>query len=221
MKTVLARRRYRLGVQQFSRAVHAFRWWVIAGFPVTFGIAIVFADVIETGAWMITAAVFQWFVGIWSGVTVHYFLPSRVAMGLTRREATVSLAVFGALLTGAAVLVVALGLFAEYALLSAFAEPGLTLGETASRAARYLLVTPLYCCTGLALGAAAVRMRGGIGEVLLLIVTASALGVVCMAFEYGEWWLPQWTPAGVALVAALAAAFVLLLRDAPVLQKRL
>ncbi|MCH7230046.1 hypothetical protein L0U85_04110 [Glycomyces sp. L485] len=220
MTVLLTQRSQRLGVRLFTRAARDFRWWVIAGFPVTFAISLVFADVIEIGAWRITASVFQWFVAIWSGLTVHTFFQAGLAMGLTRREATVSLSVFGALLSAAAIAVVAVGLLAEHALLSAVAGPHFTLGETAATASRYLLVTPLYCCAGLALGAVEVRWRGGNAKAMPLLVASGVLALACMAFEYGQWWFPQWAPAGVGLAAALAAVFVLLLRDAPVQPKR-
>ena len=220
MESLLAQRRYRLGLQLATRSARQFFWWIAIGVPGTLAISLIFADALEIGAWSITASILQWFVGIWSGMSIHLFLPTRIATGLTRREITVALAVHGALLSAGAVLIVAAGFFAEHALLSAVADPPLTLGETAVQAARYVLVTPLYCAAGLALGAAETRMRGGNAQVLAILLVAAALGVVCMAFEYGQWWFPEWTPAGVGLIAALSAAFALFLRDVPVHPRR-
>ena len=220
MNHTLTTRRYTLGLRLAADALRAFRYWLLAGFVVTFGIGLVVANDLEIGAWAITSSILMWFLGVWSGMVVHTFLPTKLALGVTRREITVALALFGALLSAVAVLIVATGLFAEYALLSAVADPRFTLGDTAARAARYLLVAPLYCCAGMAIGAAEVRMRSNAAQVPVLLAAASVLALVCLSYEFGTWWFPQWTLLGVALVAALAAAAALALRDAPIRPKR-
>ncbi|WP_035698712.1 hypothetical protein [Glycomyces tenuis] len=220
MNATLAQRRYQLGARMFTRTARSFLWWLIGGSLVTFTISIVFSDALEIGAWTITASVFQWFVGVSAGIAIHQVLPAQIATGLTRREITAAFGVFGALLCAAAVLFVAAGLLVEHALLSAVADPSFTLGETAAQAARYLVVTPLYCSVGLALGAAEVRMRPNALQVPALLSAAAVLAAACMWVEYSSAWSAAWTAAGIALIAAMAAAFVLLMRGAPVHPKR-
>lgn len=220
MNATLTQRRYRLGAHMFTRAARSFLWWLIPGALLTFGISVVFADELEIGAWTITASVFQWFVAVSAGVVIHQVMPSLVATGLTRREITAGLGVFGALLCAASVLLVAAGLFAEYALLAAVAEPPATLGETAGQAARYLLVTPLYCATGLFIGASEMRMRWRSFQLPAVFATAILLGGACMWLEYSQPWTLAATAAALALLAATAAAFVLCMRGAPIHPKQ-
>lgn len=232
MNATLSQRRYRLGAHMFTRTARSFLWWLAIGVPVTFAVSIAFADVFarEMSIWIITASVFQWFVAVSAGIVIHQVLPSLIATGLTRREITAAFGVFGGLLCAAAVLLVAAGLFAEHALLTAFADEPLTVasrvepstfGETAARAARYLVVTPLYCSAGLAVGAAAMRLRSGGLQVPILLSAASVLALACMWFEYtSRWGAPAWLLAGFAFLAVTATAFVLLMRGAPIHAKR-
>lgn len=232
MNATLARRRYRLGARMFLRSAKPFLWWLAIAAPVVLAVSIFFADVFaeETGLWIIAASVFQWFVGVTAGIVIHQVMPPLMAAGLTRREITAALGVFGGLLCAAAVLLVAAGLFAEHALLAAFADEPLTvasrverpdLGETAARAARYLVVTPLYCSAGLTVGAAAMRLRPSRLQVPLLLSVASVLVLACMWFEFASrWGSPAWLLAGGALLAVTATAFVLLMRDVPMRPKR-
>lgn len=220
MNATLSQRRYRLGAHMFTRTARSFLWWLIPGAALTFGISVVFADELEIGAWTITASVFQWFVAVSAGIVIHQIMPALVATGLTRREVTAGLGVFGALLCAASVLFVAAGLFAEHALLAAVAEPPATLGETAGQAARYLLVTPLYCATGLLIGASEVRMRWRGYQLPVVFATAILLGGACMWLEYAQPWTLVSTVAGLALFAGTATAFALCMLGAPIHAKR-
>lgn len=220
MNATLSQRRYRLGSRMFIRTARSFLWWLAAGTPLTFAISIVFVDELDIGAWAVTGSIFQWFVGVSAGIAIHQVLPTQIATGLTRREIIGAFGVFGALLCAAAVLLVAAGFLAEHALLAAVAEPPVTLGETAAQAARYVVVTPLYCSVGLALGAAEVRLRLGGLNVLALLSAAAVLAVACMWAEYSSAWTPEWIVAGLTLLAVMATAFVLFMRAAPVHPKR-
>ncbi|WP_156925846.1 hypothetical protein [Glycomyces arizonensis] len=233
MNTTLAHRPYRLCMRLFTRTARSFLWWLVIGIPVTFAITIVFGDAIEIGAWTIAASVFQWFVAVSAGMVIHLILPTQIATGLTRREITTAIGMFGALLCAASVLIVAAGFLAEHAMLAALDADPAPLGETLAHAARYLLITPLYCSVGLAIGAAEIRMRPGgsfhgFVQVPAILVIAGLLGVACMWFEYSPAWSDTWsaassvawTGAGLAFLGVMAAAFVLLMRGMPVHPKR-
>lgn len=220
MNATLAQRRYRLGARLFTRTARSFLWWLIGGAAVTFTISAVFADVLDMAAWAVTASIFQWFVAVSAGMVIPLLLPAQIAMGLTRREVTGALGVFGALLCAGAVLIVAVGFLAEYVLLSALAEPPSSFSGALAQAARYLVVTPLYCIAGMVIGAVGARMRNNGVHASALLVAGAALAAVCMWFEYSAPWSAVWAATALAFLGASTAVFTLVLRSIPIHPKR-
>ncbi|MFB9661397.1 hypothetical protein ACFQS3_01615 [Glycomyces mayteni] len=220
---VLPGRRYRLGLGIALGAARWLRWIGLAWIVLTPLLSVLLVNAIETGLWAITATVFQWFVASAAGRWLYANLPAAISRGVTRRELTTALLVFGTLASIATTAVVTAGFAAEHALLSAAGEPLGTWGDALGNGTRYLLITPIYCFTGALIGAAALRFAGRAWFTLVVLVAAAGQysGVLALEFGYarGGTDLAGWAGICLAVTAVLVAGLAATLRTVPVRTK--
>ncbi|MEU6248685.1 hypothetical protein [Glycomyces sp. NPDC047010] len=221
--TALTGRRYRLGLAIALGAARPLRWILLAWIVLTPVMSLLLADVIETGLWLITATVFQWFVASAAGRWLYANLPGVLSRGVTRRELTTAYLVFGAIASLATTAIVTAGFAAEHALLTAAGNATGTWGGALADGARYLLITPIYCFTGALIGAAALRFAGSTLFTLVVLVAAAGQYTGVLALEFGFFDgggnLAAWAGICLAVTAVLVAGLAATLRTAPVRAK--
>ncbi|THV30767.1 hypothetical protein [Glycomyces paridis] len=221
MDDALAKRRYRIGLRL---SLDALRWMI---WPLAIGVAVslVLAAVLaltgaapDGGVWAVWISIAQWLWGAAAGIRLFAAVPVHLALGVTRRETIAAFGVFGALTTALGVVVAVGGFLAEHAVLLAVADPDGTWGAAALAGTRYLLITPIYFFGGAAIAAAALRFGSGPLPAGLILILAGALYTGALFLEFAPLAdaLPLWTGACLVLLAALAAAFDLALRSAPI-----
>lgn len=166
----LPKRQYAFGVGIAGEGLKYFKYWIIAAVLFSFlgPLALSrYAD-IDLSTWYYTANVAKWFTAFVGGGFLFTLVPNLVAAGMTRRELSVSMGVFGLLWSlGLGALVIA-GLLAERAYYGAMGwSQGIdandtvaaigSWGETAAFAAVYPLTYLVYFAAGTVIGAAAYR----------------------------------------------------------------
>lgn len=222
----LGRRRYRLGARMFTTAVRWLRWWLIAALA----LAVLGGPVIHAvwganaGAWTATISVLQWFAAITGGMYLHTSLPGLISRGVTRREITAAFLVFGALASAGLAALALTGFAAEHLMLGLVGQPADTWGEVLEKGARYLLIAPAYFFAGALVTASAARIgkEGAFVVVLFLLFPALLIAGTLSLEMFGytvdafTWRAAAWAGSGIAFVAALVAALVLVLRSVPV-----
>ncbi|MEU6248684.1 hypothetical protein [Glycomyces sp. NPDC047010] len=222
----LARRRYRLGARMFTAAVRWLRWWLLAALA----LAVLGGPVIhliwdaDAGAWTGTISVLQWFTAITGGVFLHNSLTGLISRGVTRREITVAFLVFGALASAALAALAITGFAVEHFMLGLVAAPDDTWGQVLAKGARYLLIGPAYFFAGALVTAAAARIgKEGAFVVVLFLLFPSMLIAGTLSLEFFgytvdafSWQAAAWIGSGLAFIAAMVTALVLVLRSVPV-----
>jgi hypothetical protein len=243
----LLSRRYTFGVGVAGEGLKYFRYWIIAAALISFlgPLAISRYDDIELSTWFYTANVAKWFTAFVGGGFVATLVPIMIAAGLTRREFSVSMAVFGVLWSAAIGALVVAGLLAERAYYGAMgwsqgvdANGAITAigswGETAAFAAVYPLMHLVYFTAGAVVGAAAYRWEGAGWLILfpILPVVFSLDNAVYDTEPFGPGWIgflggfiDEWgrglVLAGIAVVAlVLAVVARRILIDIPLRSKK-
>lgn len=168
--TRLASRRYSFGLGITGEALRYFKYWLLAAFLVSFLLPLAlsrYAD-LDLSIWYYTANVAKWFTAFVAGGFLFALVPSMIAAGLTRRELSVSLGVFGVLWSAALGALAIAGFLAERAYYGAngwthgvdTGDSIVSLGtwsETAAFAAVYPLVYLVHFAAGAVIGAAVYR----------------------------------------------------------------
>jgi hypothetical protein len=243
----LANRRYAYGAGITGEGLKYFKYWIIAAVLIAFLGPLALSRYTDIGlsTWYYTGNIAKWFTAFVAGGFVHALVPGLVAAGMTRRELSVSMGVFGLLWSAALGVLVMAGHLAERAYYDAMGwsqgidangtiAPIGTWGETAAFAAVYPLMYLVYFAAGTVIGAAAYRWENA-GWLLLfpiLPVVFSLDNAVYDTEPFGPAWagvfgrfMDDWgrgiVLAGVAIVAViLAIAARRLLIDIPLRSKK-
>lgn len=169
----LPTRRYALGAGLAGEGLKYFRYWIIAAVAIAFlgPLALSRYNDIDLSTWFYAANVAKWFTAFVGGGFLFTLVPNTVAAGLTRRELSVSMGVFGFLWSLALGALTFAGMAAERAYYGAMGwsqgvdadgavAPIGSWSETLAFAAVYPLVYLVYFAAGAAIGAAAYRWEG-------------------------------------------------------------
>ncbi|SDD67875.1 hypothetical protein [Glycomyces harbinensis] len=245
--TRLPSRRYALGVGMAGEGVKYFRFWIAAAVLVSFlgPLAISRFNDIELSTWFYTANVAKWFTAFVGGGFVYALVPNMIAAGLTRRELSVSMGVFGAMwslvLGACAVAGIAIERFYYDAMGwsqgidadGAIAPIG-SWGDTLAFAAVYPLLYLVYFAAGCVIGAASYRWESS-GWLLLVPILPIVFSLDNALYDtepFGPGWMgflgrymDEWgrgvVLAGIVLVAlVLAAGAHRILIDIPLRSKK-
>jgi hypothetical protein len=245
-KLALPSRRYTLGLGIAGAALKYFRYWIIAAVALAFlgPLALSQYTEIDLATWFYTGNIAKWFTAFVAGGFLYALVPNMIAAGMTRRELSVAMGVFGLLWSTVLGALVFAGLLAEHAYYGAMgwtqgiqSNDAVTAlaswGDTAAFAAVYPLMYLAYFASGAVIGAAAYRWQGT-GWLLLfpiLIVVFSLDNAVYDTEPFGPAWagvlgrfIDDWgrglVLAGTAVVAAgLAIAARRILIDIPLRSK--
>lgn len=243
----LPTRRYTLGIGLTWEGIKYFRYWIIAAVLISFlgPLALSRYTDIELSTWFYTANVAKWFTAFVGGGFVYTLVPNMIAVGLTRRELSVSMGVFGALWALALGATSFAGIVVERYYYDAMGwsqgidaddviAPIGSLGDTLSFAAVYPLIYLVYFAAGCVIGAASYRWEssGWLLLVPILPIVFSLDNALYNTEPFGPGWmglfgrfLDDWgrgpVLAGIALaVAGLAAVAHRILIDTPLRSKK-
>jgi hypothetical protein len=226
----LPNRRFALGLGIAGEGLKYFRYWIIAAVVLAFlgPLALSQYTEIELSTWFYTANIGKWFTAFVAGGFLYALVPNMIATGMTRRELSVSMGVFGLLWSVAIGALVFAGLLAERAFYDAMGwsqgiERNDTIttlgswGDTAAFAAVYPLMYLAYFAAGAAIGAAAYRWEGSGWLILVpvLPVVFSLDNALYNTEPFGPGWMgflgrfmDDWDR--VAVLAAIAAVAIVL-----------
>lgn len=243
----LPNRRFALGASLAVEAVKYFKYWILAAVVIAFlgPLALSQYRDIDLSTWYYTANIGKWFTAFVAGGFLFTLVPNMIAAGMTRRELSVAMGVFGLLWSAALGALVFAGILAERAYYEAMgwsqgidAEGAIsaigTWGETAAFAAVYPLMYLAYFAAGAVIGAAAYRWEnsGWLILVPILPVVFSLDNAVYDTEPFGPAWagvlgrfMDDWgrgvVLTGVVIVAAgLAVATRQILLDIPLRSKK-
>jgi hypothetical protein len=244
---LLPTRRYVLGAGFAGEGLKYFRYWIVAAVAIAFlgPLALSRYNDIDLSTWFYAANVAKWFTAFVGGGFVYTLVPNMIAAGLTRRELSVAMGVFGALWSLALGALVFAGLVIERVYYDAMGwsqgidangaiDPIGSWSETLAFAAIYPLVYLVYFAAGCVIGAAAYRWEssGWLLLVPILPVVFSLDNALYNTEPFGPGWMgflgrfiEDWgrgvVLAGIALVAVvLAAAAHRILIDIPLRSKK-
>ncbi|MCD0446716.1 hypothetical protein LO763_24155 [Glycomyces sp. A-F 0318] len=243
----LPTRRYALGVSLPGEALKYFRYWILAAVAISFlgPLALSRYNDIDLSTWFYTANVAKWFTAFIGGGFLAVLVPNMIAVGLTRRELSVSMGIFGLLWSLSLGAVVFAGIALERAYYHAMGwsqgidandvvAPIGSWSETLGFAAVYPLVYLVYFTAGALIGAASYRWEGT-GWLLLVPVIPIVFSLDNALYNtepFGPGWagflggfIDDWgrgvVLAGIALVlAGLALATHRILTDIPLRSKK-
>lgn len=243
----LPTRRYNLGVGIAGEALKYFKYWIAAALLLSFlgPLAVSFNADIEVSSWYYAANAAKWFTTFVAGGWVYAMVPNLIATGMTRREFSVVMGVFGLLWSVALGVLVIAGFLAERVYYGAMDwTHGIQLndavavigswGETAAFASVYPLMYLVYFAAGTVIGAAAYRWEG-IGWLILVPILPVVFSLDIAVYNtepFGPAWagflgrfMDDWgrglvlaVIAVVALVLAIAARRILI--DIPLRTKK-
>ncbi|MBO3733174.1 hypothetical protein [Glycomyces niveus] len=243
----LPNRRFALGAGFAVEAVKYFKYWILAAVAIAFlgPLALSQYRDIDLSTWYYTANIAKWFTSFVAGGFLFTLVPNMIAAGMTRRELSVAMGVFGLLWSAALGALVFAGILAERAYYGAMGwSQGIdaqgtisaigTWGETAAFAAVYPLMYLAYFAAGAVIGAAAYRWEnsGWLLLVPILPVVFSLDNAVYDTEPFGPAWagvlgrfMEDWgrgvVLTGVVIVAAgLAVATRQILLDIPLRSKK-
>jgi hypothetical protein len=243
----LPNRRFALGLGLAGEGLKYFKYWIAAAVVLAFlgPLALSLSTEIELSTWFYTANVGKWFTAFVAGGFLYALVPNMIAAGLTRRELSAAMGVFGLLWSIAIGVLVFAGLLAERVFYDAMGwTQGIQLndtittlgswGETAAFAAVYPLMYLAYFAAGAAIGAAAYRWEGS-GWLLLVPVLPVVFSLDNALYDtepFGPGWMgflgrfmDDWGRAAVlaaivAVALVLAAAARRILIDIPLRSKK-
>lgn len=243
----LPNRRFTLGLGIAGAALNYFKYWIIAAVAIAFlgPLALAQYNEIDLSTWFYTANIAKWFTAFVSGGFLYVLVPNMIATGMTRRELSVAMGVFGLLWSAALGALVFAGLLVERVYYGAMDwSQGVqgddavtaigTWGETAAFAAVYPLMYLVYFIAGALIGAAAYRWQSS-GWLLLfpvLVIVFSLDNAANDTEPFGPAWagvlgrfMDDWgrglVLTGTAVVAAaLAIAARRILIDIPLHSKK-
>jgi hypothetical protein len=243
----LPHRRYSLGLGIAGAALKYFKYWILAAVALAFlgPLALSLSTEIDLATWFYTGNIAKWFTAFVAGGFLYALVPNMIAAGMTRRELSVAMGVFGLLWSAALGALVIAGLLAEHAYYGAMgwsqgvkSDDAVTVlgswGDTAAFAAVFPLLYLAYFAAGAVIGAAAYRWQGT-GWLLLfpiLTIVFSLDDAVHDTEPFGPAWagvlgrfMDDWghglVLAGTAVVAAgLAIAARRILIDIPLRSKK-
>ncbi|MFG3341399.1 hypothetical protein [Glycomyces sp. NPDC048151] len=224
----LSSRQYAFGAGIAWEGLKYFKYWIIAAVIIAFlgPLALSRYNDIDLSTWFYTANVAKWFTAFVSGGFLFTLVPNMIAAGMTRRELSVSMGVFGVLWSAAIGAIVVAGLLAERVYYDAMgwtqgvdANDTVTAigswGETAAFAALYPLMYLVYFAAGAVIGAASYRWEntGWLLLVPILPVVFSLDNAVADTEPFGPAWagvftrfIDDWGRAPVLVGIVLAAA---------------
>ncbi|WP_205325632.1 hypothetical protein [Glycomyces sp. YM15] len=243
----LPNRRFTLGLGMAAEGLNYFKYWILAAVAIAFlgPLALSRYNEIDLSTWFYTANVAKWFTSFVAGGFLYVLVPNMIAAGMTRRELSVVMGVFGFLWSAALGALVVAGFLVERVYYDAMGwSQGVqgddattvigTWGETAAFAAVHPLMYLAYFAAGALVGAAAYRWQSS-GWLLVfpvLVVVFSLDNAVYDTEPFGPAWagvlgrfMDDWgrglVLTGVAVVAAgLAIAARRILIDIPLHSKK-
>ena len=204
----LPNRQYAFGVGITWEGLKYFKYWIIAAVLIAFlgPLALSRYNDIDLSTWFYTANVAKWFTAFVGGGFLFTLVPNMVAAGMTRRELSVSLGVFGLLWSAVLGALVFAGLLVERAYYDAMGwSQGVdangsvaaigSWGETAAFAAVYPLMYLAYFAAGAVIGAASYRWEntGWLLLVPILPVVFSLDNAVYNTEPFGPAWAGVFT----------------------------
>lgn len=243
----LANRRYLLGAALSGEGLKYFKYWIIASILIPFLGPLLLSQYaeIDLSTWVYAANIGKWFTAFVGGGFVFTLVPNMIAAGMTRRELSVAVGVFGLVWSAVLGATVFAGLLAERAYYDAMGwSQGIdadgsvsaigSWSETAAFAAVYPLLYLAYFAAGAVIGAAAYRWEstGWLLLVPILPVVFSLDNALYNTEPFGPAWAGVFTRfiedwgripvlLGIALVvAALAVAARRILIDIPLRAKK-
>jgi hypothetical protein len=176
----LPNRQFALGLGIAGEGLKYFKYWIVAAVVLAFlgPLALSQTTEIDLSTWFYTANIGKWFTAFVAGGFLYALVPNMIAAGLTRRELSVAMGLFGLLWSVALGALVFAGLLAERAFYDAMGwTQGVQTGDTVTAlgswsdtavfAAVYPLMYLAYFAAGAVIGAAAYRWEGS-GWLLLV-----------------------------------------------------
>lgn len=226
----LPNRRFALGAGITVEAVKYFRYWILAAVVLAFlgPLALSQYRDIDLSTWYYTANIAKWFTAFVAGGFLFALVPCMIAAGMTRRELSVAIGVFGLLWSAAVGALVFAGILVERAYYDALGwshgidaegaiNPIGTWDETAAFAAVYPLMYLVYFAAGAVIGAAAYRWENA-GWLILVPILPVVFSLDNAAYDtepFGPAWagvlgrfMDDWGR-GVVLTGAAVAAVLL------------
>jgi hypothetical protein len=243
----LPSRRYTLGLGIADAALKYFKYWILASIALAFlgPLALSQYTEIDLSTWFYTGNIAKWFTAFVAGGFLYALVPNMIAAGMTRRELSVAMGVFGLLWSAALGALVVAGFLAEHAYYGVMgwtqgvqSDDAVTAmgswGGTAAFAAVYPLMYLAYFAGGAVIGAPAYRWQGTGWLVLfpILVVVFSLDNAVYDTEPFGPAWagvlgrfIDDWgrglVLAGTAVIAVgLAIAARRILIDIPLQSKK-